>query len=367
MAALVPGVILKLLQHMNTGTEVGDEHGSSVLQVVGIVPAGGDLYPNQGFYIRVSDSSHATFVSVPDEQMELILSDKIQLGQFIHVDHIEAASPVPILRGVRPLPGRHPCVGNPRDLVATQSLEFLVNEKSKASHGSSLNGGNNSLLQKEKIKLGKLEETSKVGGEKKKLSHGVSSSSLTKQSTNSVIEKKEAIHMRSRSMILKSVTSSPSSFHSSPLSDEFPSFVKQQAMVKVKDKTTTKLGLLERAASVLKRTTASWKPSGGNLIASSDPAFRSGPKGLRKRGEGKLEPKSRDNSTPRATKVEIKPEARSTPVSCPCSHISLRIVKQRSRIHAFLLFFMIFWRHEQICRIIIPYISTSGQIVIVAF
>ncbi|GAV88583.1 DUF936 domain-containing protein [Cephalotus follicularis] len=39
MANLIPGVLLKLLQHMNTDVKVGGEHRSSLLQVVSIVPA----------------------------------------------------------------------------------------------------------------------------------------------------------------------------------------------------------------------------------------------------------------------------------------------------------------------------------------
>lgn len=54
MAALVPGVLLKLLQHMNTDVKVGGEHRSSLLQVVSIVPAlaGGELFSSQGFYLK---------------------------------------------------------------------------------------------------------------------------------------------------------------------------------------------------------------------------------------------------------------------------------------------------------------------------
>ncbi|KAH0898418.1 hypothetical protein HID58_047986 [Brassica napus] len=42
-------------------------------------------------YVRresVSDSSHATYVSLPDEHDDLILSDKLHLGQFIHTKSI---------------------------------------------------------------------------------------------------------------------------------------------------------------------------------------------------------------------------------------------------------------------------------------
>ncbi|CAA6668450.1 unnamed protein product [Spirodela intermedia] len=142
MATLVPGVLLKLLQHMNTDVKVAGEHRSSLLQVISILPAlaGGDLFPNQGFYLKVSDSSHATYVSLPDEHDDLILSDKIQLGQFIYVDRIEAASPVPILRGVRTVPGRHPCVGSPEDVAATRPRGGFPNAE-KSSPLSPLTGG----------------------------------------------------------------------------------------------------------------------------------------------------------------------------------------------------------------------------------
>lgn len=120
MATLTPGVLLKLVQHMNSDIKVAGEYRSVLLQVISIVPAlaGGDLWPNKGFYVKVSDSSHALYVSLAEEQEELIMSDKLQLGQYIHVDKLESGSPVPLLRGVRPLPGRHQCVGQPEEIVA---------------------------------------------------------------------------------------------------------------------------------------------------------------------------------------------------------------------------------------------------------
>lgn len=121
MASLTPGVLLKLLQQINADLrEVGE--APSLLQVISIVPAlaGGDLWPNHGFYLRVSDSSHAIYVSLAEEEdQDLILSDKLQLGQFIYVDRLEAGSPLPLLCGVHPLPGRHPCLGSPEDIVTT--------------------------------------------------------------------------------------------------------------------------------------------------------------------------------------------------------------------------------------------------------
>ncbi|KAM0034786.1 hypothetical protein Hdeb2414_s0015g00438891 [Helianthus debilis subsp. tardiflorus] len=138
MVVLVPGVLLKLLQHMNTDVKVAGEHRSSLLQVVSIVPAlsGGELFRNQGYYLKVSDSSHATYVSLPDESVDLILSDKIQLGQYIHVERLELTTPVPVLRGVKPVPGRHPCVGTPEDIVATHSLGFLNSSTSSKLVGN---------------------------------------------------------------------------------------------------------------------------------------------------------------------------------------------------------------------------------------
>ena len=99
------------------------EYRSVLLQVISIVPAitGSELWPNQGFFLKISDSSHSTYVSLSKEDNELILNNKLQLGQFFYVDSIEAGTPVPILVDVRPVPGRHPFIGNPKDLM--QMLE----------------------------------------------------------------------------------------------------------------------------------------------------------------------------------------------------------------------------------------------------
>ena len=104
---------------MNSNVKVRGEYRSVLLQVISIVPAlsGSELWPNQGFFIKVSDSSHSTYVSLSKEDNELILNNKLQLGQFFYVDRIEAGTPVPILVGIRPVPGRHPFEGNPKDLM----------------------------------------------------------------------------------------------------------------------------------------------------------------------------------------------------------------------------------------------------------
>ncbi|CAJ2666857.1 unnamed protein product [Trifolium pratense] len=129
MASLIPGVLLKLLQTMNSNVKIRGEHRSVLLQVISIVPAlsGSELWPDQGFFIKVSDSSHSTYVSLSKEDNELIMNNQLQLGQFFYVDKMEAGTPVPILVAVRPVPGRHPFEGNPKDLMQMlESSEGIV-------------------------------------------------------------------------------------------------------------------------------------------------------------------------------------------------------------------------------------------------
>ncbi|XP_076950735.1 uncharacterized protein LOC143623778 [Bidens hawaiensis] len=133
MASLTPGILLKLLQTMNTNTRVTGDHRSPLLQVIGIVPAlaagSDDLWPNHGFYVSLSDSLNSTYVSLSDKDTDLILTNRLQLGQFVYVDRFEFDSPVPRVSGVRPIAGRHPFVGSPEQLVARISSakrEFLI-------------------------------------------------------------------------------------------------------------------------------------------------------------------------------------------------------------------------------------------------
>ncbi|KAI3463205.1 hypothetical protein Pfo_019868 [Paulownia fortunei] len=150
MASLVPGVLIKLLQSINSNLKVRGEYRSILLQVISIVPAitGSELWPDHGFFIKVSDSSHSTYVSLSKEDTDLILNNKLQLGQFFYVEKMEAGTPVPILVGVRPVPGRHPFVGNPKDLM--QLLE--------ASEGP---------VQVDQEKLNELVETKDESAKKK--------------------------------------------------------------------------------------------------------------------------------------------------------------------------------------------------------
>ncbi|GJW10645.1 hypothetical protein Tco_1576472, partial [Tanacetum coccineum] len=304
MANLTPGVLLKLLQHMNTDVKVsGSEHRSSLLQVISIVPAlsGDQLFQNhQGFYLKVSDSSHATYVSLPDENVDLILSDKIQLGQYVHVDRLESATPVPILHGVRPVPGgRHPCVGTPQDIVATHSLGFLNNGSS--SNSSKLIGN---------VKLPSKKESSSV-----RSSNGVldgklarSKSQLSKLILNTSESRQSLSKVKPSSS--KSIPSSPTSCYSLPNSfEKFSNGVKNQSKIKGLDKDIAKLNLGEKGAAV-RGPSSSGKKFG---IGSSIKNFvELGPKALRKSWEGS----SMDVKTPRlkVTKNESKAEARSTSV-----------------------------------------------------
>ncbi|CAD6224234.1 unnamed protein product [Miscanthus lutarioriparius] len=309
MASLVPGVLVKLLQHMNTDVKVSGEHRSSLLQVVSIVPAlaGRDLFTNQGFYLKVSDSSHATYVSLPEEQHDLILSDKIQLGQFIHVDRLEAATPVPILRGVRPVPGRHACVGTPEDLVVTSSSNFHGSKKAPPPNG--MKDASILSLEKETSKLEKINASRKpTGAENKKPMLTKSNSSLSRQALNGIGDKKEAVKSKVKPAITRSTPSSPTSVYSLPASfDRFSNDLKQRNKVKGAEKaSSSRLSLLEKAASVLKATSAGRKSFAGNSISSSVLSIGSGPKALRRSWEGNTDIKGKGNSESKISKPDRK-------------------------------------------------------------
>ncbi|CAI0548753.1 unnamed protein product [Linum tenue] len=322
MANLTPGVLLKLLQHMNTDVKVAGEHRSSLLQVVSIVPAlaGSELFPNQGFYLKVSDSSHATYVSLPEEHDDLILSDKIQLGQFIHIERLEAASPVPILRGVKPIPGRHACVGSPEDIVATDSLSFLNNNHDPSS------GSKHSTSAKTLKKVGS--GSSNVGEKVKSTPRGLSSSGskddLRSKKTSSLARSKSQLSKLHSNLELKneslqklkpsssrSIPSSPSSCYSLPTSfEKFSSGVKQQSKIKGFDKGSPRLGLTERAASANGLTPTRRVPVIKNIVQ----GIELGAKALRRSWEGSMEVKKRDSTKLLPSKLDPKPEVRSTSV-----------------------------------------------------
>ncbi|CAN1169947.1 hypothetical protein LINPERPRIM_LOCUS88 [Linum perenne] len=142
MASLTPGILLKLLQTMNSTIRVTGDHRSPLLQVIGIVPAlaGSDLWPNHGFYVELSDSLNSTYVSLSDQDTDLILSNRLQLGQFVYVDRFQSDSPVPRVCGIRTIAGRHPFVGTPEPLIARISpsnKEFIIQPVQTNSDSSS--------------------------------------------------------------------------------------------------------------------------------------------------------------------------------------------------------------------------------------
>ncbi|KAM7489684.1 hypothetical protein LguiB_027168 [Lonicera macranthoides] len=324
MATLVPGVLLKLLQHMNTNIKVAGEHRSSLLQVVSIVPAlaGNELFSNQGFYLKVSDSSHATYVSLPDEHDDLILSDKIQLGQFIHVEKLEAASPVPILRGVRPVPGRHPCVGTPEDIVATHSLGFLNNNGKSASSSSKTIEKAKSpskVLTNNKSTPARLnggakdEQMNKRTPALTRSKSQLPKSQLPKLVLNSV-EKKESL-AKSRLSTSRSIPSSPTSCYSLPNSfEKFSNGIKNQAKIKGEDKAKDKLGLGQKASSVREASPTTKRASGGSSLRNLFQGTDWGSKALRKSWEGNMDAKAKESPRLMVPKNDLKPESRSTSV-----------------------------------------------------
>ncbi|CAO2821820.1 unnamed protein product [Amaranthus hypochondriacus] len=325
MATLVPGILLKLLQHMNTDVKVAGEHRSSLLQVVSIVPAlaGGDLFQNQGFYLKVSDSSHATYVALPDEHDDLILSDKIQLGQYIHVERLEAASPVPILRGVRLVPGRHPCIGTPEDIVATHSLGFLNNASPRSKGEKSKSSAKSLFGSKEKSPPSKVKSIGKVEQIDKKGLTITRSKSISSKPIGNSLDRKEGLG-RVKTSSSQSIPSSPTSCYSLPTSfEKFANGVKHQSKIKsdrgtpklgLMEKVSAKLGLVEKASSVRAASPVSKKQSSVSTPKKLAQVIDMGPKALRRSWEGSMDTKSRDNLKVKTGKPEITAAARSTSV-----------------------------------------------------
>ncbi|KAG4153053.1 hypothetical protein ERO13_D04G160200v2 [Gossypium hirsutum] len=133
MENLQSGVILNLLSDMGVQekTVIDDNDAdckepAALLQIVSIIPVlseSDDLWPKQGFFIKVSDSTHELFVSLPQEQDEMILNNELQIGQFIYVEQLESAYPVPLLKGLRLIPGRQPFDRDPKHLVGNNIME----------------------------------------------------------------------------------------------------------------------------------------------------------------------------------------------------------------------------------------------------
>ncbi|KAK9665052.1 hypothetical protein RND81_14G087000 [Saponaria officinalis] len=301
---------------MNTEVKVTGEHRSSLLQVVSIVPAltGGDLFQNQGFYLKVSDSSHATYVALPDDHDDLILSDKIQLGQYIHVERLEAASPVPILRGVRLIPGRHPCVGTPEDIVATHSLGFLDSSLPKSKPSK-----NPKLFSKEKYPP-KLNLSCKDDYMDRKALSINRSNSISSNPGISLLKRRESLGKSKTSKSSQSIPSSPTSFYSLPTSfEKFSTEVKRQAKIK-SDRATLKSGLMEKVSVKLGEKVATGRsvsatPKKQPLVCAPKKLAHVrdiGPTGLRRSWEGNVDTKSKNNLKPKSSKRDAISAVRSS-------------------------------------------------------
>lgn len=126
MASLTPGVLSKLLENTgNNNVKVIGDHRSPLLQVIEIIPShDDDPFRSRGFFLKLSDSLHSAYVSISPQDADLIFSDKIQLGQFVYVSRFDSGSPVPVVRGLKALPRRRPCVGSPKDLVSSDLLQL---------------------------------------------------------------------------------------------------------------------------------------------------------------------------------------------------------------------------------------------------
>ncbi|KAL2513484.1 uncharacterized protein Fot_27455 [Forsythia ovata] len=172
MASLKNGVLAKLLEEMEMEEkDLKDVQKSVLLQIRSIIPVleEGTLWPNRGFFLKVSDIAHQMFVSLPQEENDMILGNKLKLGQFVYVQKLVKASPVPLLRGITPVPGRHPCEGTPEDIVSPGNLvKFL-----KASNVDS-------IVEKGVILEKKKSESSSDSG---KLARGLSDSESLRKGT----------------------------------------------------------------------------------------------------------------------------------------------------------------------------------------
>lgn len=136
MASLTPGVLSKLLKHAgDRNYKVIGEYRTPLLQVVEIVPTlstDDDLWRTKGFYLKLSDSEHAAYASIADEDVDLIRGDKIKLGQFVYVSRLEYGKPVPVIRGIKPVPRPRSLVGTPKDLI---SSDFLLQTSLRKKKG----------------------------------------------------------------------------------------------------------------------------------------------------------------------------------------------------------------------------------------
>ncbi|XP_052208003.1 uncharacterized protein LOC127811853 isoform X2 [Diospyros lotus] len=248
--------------------------------------------------------------------------DKIQLGQFLHVERLEAASPVPILRGVRPVPGRHPCVGSPEDIVAAHSPGFLKNNSNSYSCSKPLDKskspvkalGNNSHVGVRDKRSSPVRSGGGVKDEQsnKKISALAQSKSQLLRQVSNLGEKKESL-VKWKSSNSKSGPLSPTSCYSLPSSfEKFANSLKQQAKIKGLERATAKVSMVEKSGSVRGASPTAKKTSAVIPFKYVVQGVDTETKGLRKSWEGSMEMKGRESLKLRASKLEPKTESRST-------------------------------------------------------
>ncbi|KAK8961812.1 hypothetical protein KSP40_PGU011973 [Platanthera guangdongensis] len=108
MTTLTPSVLLTLLQFMNFDSIPLGEHRSAVHHVTDIVSAPSstlspeDLWSSQDFFIQLSDSVNSTYVYLSDRDAELIVSNRTQLGQLVHLHRLHFGLPVPARHWYQP-------------------------------------------------------------------------------------------------------------------------------------------------------------------------------------------------------------------------------------------------------------------------
>lgn len=89
-----------------------------------------------------------------ERDAELILSDKIQLGQFVYVEGFDSGKPVPVVRGLKVVPKRRECVGEPVDLIGSEVLLVGKKDKKKGLRRVSLGDNNgNEVVEMRRLSL----------------------------------------------------------------------------------------------------------------------------------------------------------------------------------------------------------------------
>ncbi|XP_073274041.1 uncharacterized protein [Primulina huaijiensis] len=117
MGSLKSDVLLKLPEDMKMGdNESADDRKPVLIKIRSVIPV-----LKEGH-----STSHALYVSLPQEQNEMILGNKRKLGQFIYDRNLENAHAVPLIRAVTPVPGRRQCKGTPDDIVSPQNLVKIL-------------------------------------------------------------------------------------------------------------------------------------------------------------------------------------------------------------------------------------------------